>query len=369
MAQLQKQHESPENVNSIVGLVPQSPPINFSDTYSPEWLQGRTIVITGGASGFGEGFFRRWASHGANVIIGDITDDAGRALVDEVRKTTGNPNHHYVHCNVTNWQSQVDFFREAARLSTHGGIDAIVANAGVTDRNRRFLYPNIDAEEPREPDFRCLDVNLVGVMYTAHLAMHFLPKNPNSANVDPNSVPAANTRDRHLLLIGSLSSVCPLPGQIIYTVAKHGVMGLFRTMRIAATGVRVNVICPYFIDTPLLTTAGRVLLAGGATGQTEDVVEAGTRMMADSRIIGRGLAVGPKVRVNDKGEMVEDAASATGEQAVWEMYADDFESTDLFIKRVVAMTNRVQVIRGWTGWAKDLVSAFYGSFAGTHRSA
>lgn len=135
--------------NNIVDISRQSKPVDTTEAYDPSWVAGKTIVITGGASGFGEGFSRNWATHGANIIIGDVNDAKGKALVEELRKQTGNPNHHYLHCDVTNWQSQVDFFRSAEKLSPNGGIDSVVANAGITDNFSNFQEPkNLDAEEP-----------------------------------------------------------------------------------------------------------------------------------------------------------------------------------------------------------------------------
>jgi FlaA1/EpsC-like NDP-sugar epimerase len=56
--------------NRLVNVVRQSPPIDTSAPYNAEWVEGKTIVITGGASGFGEGFFRKWAEHGKyNTIV------------------------------------------------------------------------------------------------------------------------------------------------------------------------------------------------------------------------------------------------------------------------------------------------------------
>ena len=103
--------------------VPQSPAIDTNAMPDDTWVRCKTIVITGGASGFGEGFFRRWAANGANVVIGDINVQKGDQLVREVRSSTGNPNLHYFHCDVTNWQSQVQFFKDAINVSPHGGID------------------------------------------------------------------------------------------------------------------------------------------------------------------------------------------------------------------------------------------------------
>jgi NAD(P)-dependent dehydrogenase (short-subunit alcohol dehydrogenase family) len=119
--------------NNLVEITRQSAPVDTTAPYDASWVAGKTILITGGASGFGEGFSRHWAKNGANIVVGDIGDARGRAMIEDLRKTTGNRNHHYIHCDVTNWQSQVDFFKTAVKLSPSGGIDAVVANAGIVD--------------------------------------------------------------------------------------------------------------------------------------------------------------------------------------------------------------------------------------------
>jgi len=346
-----------------VGLIRQSPPVDTSEPYDPNWVAGKTIVITGGASGFGQAFFRKWAQHGANVIIGDINDKKGKALVEEIRASTGNEHHHFIHCDVTNWQSQVDFFHQAVKLSPTGGIDSVVANAGISDPiDPPFWAPEgYDADTPQPPNVKCLEVNLIGVTYTVSLALYYLVRNPNSSAADPAASPGPNRPDRHLLLLGSVASLGPIPGQILYGAAKHGVLGLFRSLRSTAFvgGMRINLLCPYFIDTPILETGARVLLAGGAMGVPEDVMEAGTRLMADSRIVGRALVVGPKVKFNADNEWdVVPAKNKEGrEVAIWEAYADDFEAVECFNARFVGMLNAVEKARGWGGWIYDIVGA------------
>ncbi|RDW76964.1 hypothetical protein BP6252_05017 [Coleophoma cylindrospora] len=348
------------NRTTLGDIIQQSPPINVADPYEVSWLADKTILITGGASGFGEGFFRKWAEHGANVIIGDINDARGKALVAEVRKKTGNQNHHYIHCDVTDWQSQVDFFRSAAQLSPHKGIDAVVANAGIAESNTKFEQPmNLDAQEPPKPNLKTFEVNLLGVLYTAHLATFYLPRNPQSNKASPSSVPGPGQRDRHLLLISSVAGLNPIPGQPLYGISKHGVVGLFRQLRSTSFqhGIRVNMLCPYFIDTPLIPAVGRVILAGAGVGKPEDVVDAGTRLMADSRVCGRGLVIGPKVKTDAKGELTPVLAEDGSGSAVWECYADDFLEVEAFTARMVRLLNAVELSRGWAGWAGDMVKA------------
>lgn len=214
--------------NDVRSVVRQSSPVDTTSPYDPAWLKGKTIIITGGSSGFGAGFARKWGQW-ANIIVADINDVIGKKLVEDLRASSGNPHHHYVPCNVTSWKSQVELFKTAARLSPHGGIDAVVANAGITDNGPPFDHPSgLDADEPPEPVWKCYEVNMKGVMYTTHLALFWLPKNPNStkgAGATPK--PDVYTPDRHLLLIGSVASLAPIPGQIQYAIAKHGVLGLF----------------------------------------------------------------------------------------------------------------------------------------------
>ncbi len=219
-----------EERNNIVSVTRQSSPVDTTSPYNPAWLAGKTIIITGGASGFGAGFAKHW-SQWANIIVADVNDKVGKKLVEEMRHTSGNPHHHYVPCDVTSWKSQVDLFKTAVQLSPHGGIDGVVANAGISDNGPAFDQPQgLDVDEPPEPVWKCFDVNMKGVMFTTHLALFWLPKNPGSGKADKETKvrdDGQHTPDRHLLLIGSVASLAPIPGQIQYAISKHGVLGLF----------------------------------------------------------------------------------------------------------------------------------------------
>lgn len=209
-----------------------------------------------------------------------------------------------------------------------------------------------------------MDVNLTGVLYTTHLACFWLPKNPGSSPCSVDAKPSASSpRDRHLLLLGSIASLAPIAIQPQYCAAKHAVLGLFRSLRVSSgvQGIRVNLLCPYFIDTPIVTTGARFILAGGGLGKVEDVVDAGTRFVADSRIIGRALCVGPKMHVRQKStgewELVTPGAPKSIETAVFEAYADDWEDQDQWNRNFVKILNLIQAARGWIGWAEDIAKA------------
>ncbi|KAJ4298744.1 hypothetical protein N0V88_003776 [Collariella sp. IMI 366227] len=277
---------------SAMHLTDLSDPVDLTKPYDPSTLSGKTVLITGGASGFGAAFARHWASYGAHLIIGDVNDAAGEALVADLRTSPFIKTSQvlvYQHCDVTSWASQLELFQTAIRASPTGTLDAVVAGAGIVERGaptdpqaRVFDHPpapaNLDPSSP--PPLKVLGVNVTGVMYTTHLALSFL-SNP------PNTQPS---RDKHILLISSIAGLLPLPGQTEYTISKHAVMGLFRTLRATAwpKGIRVNALNPYFVETPLLPPTGMMLLAGGGKGTVEDVVDAATRLMADSQIKGKG---------------------------------------------------------------------------------
>ncbi|KAL8794748.1 MAG: hypothetical protein Q9195_002702 [Heterodermia aff. obscurata] len=320
----------------LVESIRQSPPIDFEGTVDDAWVKDKTILITGGASGFGAGFLKRWATRGATVIIGDINVAGGEKIIEETRTETGNPNLHFIPCNVTDWMSQVKFFKAAVKLSPHGGIDTVVANAGIAKVDPTFENPqDLDSANPPPPNMAVMDVNMTGVIYTTHLSLFYLKRNPGSKPANPECKPADTQRDRHLVLVSSCAGLMPIPGQAFYGASKHAVVGLYRNLRSTSFvhGIRINMIAPYFIDTPMVPTRLKVLLAGGHIGKPEDVIEAVTRFVADPRIAGRAALVGPKFRVKQDANGDWDLANTPQdgeEKAIWEIYADDFEDSDLF---------------------------------------
>lgn len=392
--------------NSIATAVHQSLPVDPNAPIDPSTLRGKTILITGGATGLGAGFARRWASYGAHVIVGDINDAEGTSLVAELRQSSttaaGNDNdknknqkethHHFIHVDVTDWESQVHLFQEAVRLSPTGALDAVVASAGVGDKDgtitgRGFENPvDLDQPNPPAPPLGCLQVNLIGTMYTAHLALFWLPKGKGRHdNKEGNE-----DDDKHLLLVGSSAGLSFLPGVPEYVTSKHGVTGLFRSLRTLSYrhGLRVNLLCPYFVDTPILPNRALMLLAGMGLTSLDDAVDAATRLMVPTHPAtpaphGRALLVGPRISTLRKvlpdaelaalsdaernehvfapGEQVvsdDDYREGKG-QAIWDVHGHDYETVDFFIRRYIRLLNTIAYIKGWVGWAKDLYHVLF----------
>jgi len=252
------------------------------------------------------------------------------------------------------------------RMSS-ANCQGVVANAGIAGKDALMSPSGLDTADPPPPDLKIMDVNCTGVLYTTYLAQFWLPKNPGSAPSTIDADPATRTRDRHLLLLGSIASLAPIAIQPQYGAAKHAVLGLFRSLRCSShmQGIRVNLLCPYFIDTPIVTTGARFALAGASIGKVDDVVDAATRFVANSRILGRALVVGPKMHVKqmDNGEwdLVTPGTLGSVEQAVFEPCADDWEDTEAFNRNIIGLLNLVQAGRGWIGWAQDIVkTVLYG---------
>jgi NAD(P)-dependent dehydrogenase (short-subunit alcohol dehydrogenase family) len=412
-------------MHNIVGVTKQSPPVDTTAPYSTASLAGKTVLLTGAASGFGAAFARHWAQYGATLIIGDINRNAGAALATELNELPRSSRRHaYVYCDVTDWQSQVDLFKKAAAMSPGGVIHAVVPCAGIADGSRNLEQPRtLNAEEPRKPKLNVVSVNLIGVLYTVHLALFWLQKrskeaaDPSSAednlerlNIDhkdsaesevtatgrdsfasaaskringatPHSTsqeePSSLSTDRHILIIGSMASLAGIPGSAEYTLCKHALLGLFRSLKgyVWLSEIRLNMLCPYFVETPILTPAARMLLAGGNPGKVEDVVDAATRLVADESINGHALLIGPKLpaiadmlAVEEGDETpwgslpvgYEEAVKGGQTKAVWEAYAHSYESVELFSWRYVQLLNNARRIRGWIGTIKDLFRIWWG---------
>lgn len=342
------------------------------DTTAPiplESLKGRTVVITGGASGIGASIAIKVAENGGQAIIGDVNKNLAEEFVAYIRQSYKSDDHHFIPLDVTSWDSQTAFFKQAASLSTHGGIDAVVANAGIADpkEHRSFLNPPdySKLENPKAPPYRTFQVNALGVLYTSDLALSYLSRNPQSDKCS--LTPSEGPRDRHLLLVSSIAGVAAVPNIPIYACAKHAVVGLFRSLRISAakiTGVRVNLVCPYFVDTPILGPEGPLFMAGMGMASVSDVTDAAVRLIADKAIVGRSLMIvsrGTKEEVTAAG--IEWKEGDKHGNAVRDFAGFDFEQTDVFTRRMIGITNLVSAAKGWVGWLADVVAFFVRAFS------
>ena len=119
----------------------------------------------------------------------------------------------------------------------------------------------------------------------------------------------------------------------------------------------MNCLHPYFVKTPILESAGELVMAGAGLARIEDVVDAAVRLTANQSIIGRALMIGTMANVEQlKAVGFGEPYTTQGDKAIWDVYRDDFGQTDIFTRRVVAATNLVAQARGWVGFLGDIAA-------------
>ncbi len=188
-------------------------------------LDGRVAVITGGCSGIGLATVRRFLEEGAKVVIGDLDDARGEAIVSELGVT-------YVHVDVTS-KEQVDALFKAAK-DTYGSVDIAFNNAGISPPDDdSILDTELDAWR------KVQEVNLTSVYLCCKAALPYMLEQGRGSIINTASFVA---------VMGAATS------QISYSASKGGVLSMSRELGVqfARAGVRVNALCPGPVNTPLL---------------------------------------------------------------------------------------------------------------------
>lgn len=205
---------------------------------------GKTAIVTGGASGIGAAFVRRFVAEGGSVMIAELDVERAAAFVAEL-----GPQAAYELVDV----ADADAFAPLAdkTLERFGGIDILFNNAGIGNFG---LTPDMDVEQWR----RCIAVNLDAVFYACRAIIPHLKARGGGAIV--------NT--------ASASGLAADYGFTAYNAAKAGVINYTRCLAIdhARDNIRANSICPGPVDTPLLTSG--VDEIEGLRGEWERIVPA-----------------------------------------------------------------------------------------------
>ena len=184
----------------------------------------QTTFITGGGSGIGRALAKALIARGATVCVADINFAAAQSVANE--------------CGANAEAVSVDV-RDAAALkgcieafaNEHGRLDYVFNNAGIAVAG--------EADEIPLPAWqRIVDINLYGVLHGVLAAYPIMLKQGSG----------------HIINTASLAGLGPMPLLAPYALTKHAVVGLSNSLRIeaAARGVRVSVLCPAAIETPIL---------------------------------------------------------------------------------------------------------------------
>jgi len=239
-------------------------------------LGGKGVLLTGGSSGIGRATARRFLEEGSRVFLCGLETDEVKAAVEEL-SALGEVGG--VACDVSREEDVARLVEEAERFL--GAIDVLINNAGVA-RKEPFL------EITTEHWDRIIEVNLRGMFLVAQAA-------------------ARRMVERGGGVIVNMSSTNALGGEedfAHYNASKGGVLQLTRTMavEIGKHGVRVNCVCPGFIDTPLnealateeeMRAYERERVPLGRRGRAEEVAAAYAFLASDeaSFIHGEALVV------------------------------------------------------------------------------
>ena len=193
---------------------------------------GKTVVITGAASGFGLELSRKAAAHGMNVVMADVQADA---LATAAAEITG------LGAQVLPYRLDVSVAAEvealgAATVDRFGAPHIVFNNAGVACGGLVWEHSQADWEW-------VLGVNLWGVVHGVRV---FTPMMLDAARRDPDY-------EGHIVNTSSMAGLLAAPNMGVYNVSKHAVVALSETLyqdlRLVTDRISASVLCPYFVPT------------------------------------------------------------------------------------------------------------------------
>ncbi|MGV3346805.1 SDR family NAD(P)-dependent oxidoreductase [Enterobacteriaceae bacterium LUAb1] len=227
-------------------------------------FQHKVVIVTGGASGIGAASVEKFARLGASVMIADLNDKAGQKFADALCAKGFKV--HFCLLDASNEQQNQRMTE--ATLEAFGQLDILFACAGIA----------ADAPADRltlQHWQKTLDINLTGVFLACQSVIRYWLQ---------------NNRGGVIVNCGSIHSWVGKAGVTAYAAAKGGVKLLTQTLAAdyAAKGMRINAVCPGYIETPLLAglgaeehTALAALHPAGRLGKPEEVANAVAFLASD----------------------------------------------------------------------------------------
>jgi NAD(P)-dependent dehydrogenase (short-subunit alcohol dehydrogenase family) len=193
-------------------------------------FRDRTAIVTGGASGIGRALSEALGAEGAIVVVADLDSRGAEAVAQGIREKGGRAEGRPLDvCDAAAVQKLVE-----DTAATHGRLDYMFNNAGIAIGGEER---DVSLEDWR----RVLEVDLHGVVHGVRAAYALMVRQGSG----------------HIVNTASVAGLVGCPGEASYSAAKFGVVGLSHALRAEGVrlGVKVSVVCPGFIDTPILVTS------------------------------------------------------------------------------------------------------------------
>lgn len=235
-------------------------------------FEGKVALVTASGAGIGAAVAKRLAAEGASVVVSDVNDANGQAVVDEIVAAGGVAV--YKRANVADPDEVAALVEFAA--TTFGGLHLAVNNAGIGAMPKR-----LDSVTTEEWD-RTMNVTLRGTWLSMKFEVeHFL------ANGGGN-----------IVNIASIAGLNATPNLTPYGASKHGVVSLTRSGAIeyARDGIRINAVAPGAIETAALASLPAEAKAGyaaeipmGRLGQPDEIANAAVWLLSDEAAFVTGV--------------------------------------------------------------------------------
>lgn len=198
-------------------------------------VEGKTIIVTGAAQGFGEGIARNLFKEGANIVVADLNETVGQQTADNFNLSAKSNRAIFVKTNVADMESLGNLIRQT--VLNFGGLDVFVSNAGV------LRAGGLEAMTPENFEF-VTNINYKAYFFCAKVASHVMKI---QTAYDPEAF-------ADIIQVNSKSGLRGSKANFAYAGGKFGGIGLTQSfaLELAPFRVKVNSICPgNFYDGPL----------------------------------------------------------------------------------------------------------------------